>query len=241
MSAGHRHSLGHEHDFEVSPGLPEPLPAAEKMLWQGSPDWKSTAINVFHVRKLAVYFAIILAVRAATELSNGGSVGDALMSATWLLPLAFAALAMITYFAYLTARTAVYTITDRRVVMRVGIVLTLTFNLPYARIASASLRKYSDRTGDIPLALMGNDKIAYVHLWPHAKPWKLGQPEPSMRCVPNAEKVATILSQAWSAHMGRSASAAVGSSVSSSVGSSVSASASTNASTSHLSRDMSAA
>ena len=238
MSAGHRHSLGHEHDFEVSPGLPEPLPAAEKMLWQGSPDWKSTAIHAFHVRKLAVYFAIILVVRAATELSNGGSVGDALMSATWLLPLALAALAMITYFAYLTARTAVYTITDRRVVMRVGIVLTLTFNLPYARIASASLRQFGDRTGDIPLALMGNDKIAYVHLWPHAKPWKLGQPEPSMRCVPNAEKVATILSQAWSAHMGRSASATVSPSVSASANANLAA---TNASTSQLSRDMSAA
>jgi hypothetical protein len=232
MSAGHRHSLGHEHDFEVSPGLPEPLPAAEKMLWQGSPDWKSTAIHAFHVRKLAVYFAIILVVRAATELSYGGSIGDALMSATWLLPLALSALAMITYFAYLSARTAVYTITDRRVVMRVGIVLTLTFNLPYARIASASLRQYTDGSGDIPLALLGNDKIAYVHLWPHAKPWKLGQPEPALRCVPEAEKVAKILSQAWSAHLGRSSAAGAAA---------TSAATSSATSNSRISQDMSAA
>jgi hypothetical protein len=200
-------SHGHEHEIEPELGLPEPLPAAEKMLWQGSPDWKATAIHVFHVRKIAVYFAIILVVRAATELSFGGSFGQALLSATWLLPLAIAAIGMITVFAYLTAKTAVYTITDRRLVMRVGIVLTLTFNLPFSRIASASMKQLPGGTGDIPVALMGDDKIAYVHLWPHAKPWKLAKPEPAMRCVPDAAKVANLLTQAWSAHMGKSAAA----------------------------------
>ena len=42
--------------------------------------------------------------------------------------------------AWLSARNTVYTITDRRVVMRIGIVLTLTFNLPFKRIAAAGLQ-----------------------------------------------------------------------------------------------------
>jgi len=33
----HSHGHEHEYDFEASPGLPEPLPAREKILWQGAP------------------------------------------------------------------------------------------------------------------------------------------------------------------------------------------------------------
>ena len=53
----------HEHEFEAAPGLPEPLPAGERILWQGAPDWRALAVHVFHVRKLAAYFAGILRVR----------------------------------------------------------------------------------------------------------------------------------------------------------------------------------
>ena len=50
----------HEHEFEAAPGLPEALPAGERLLWQGSPDWKSLAVHVFHVRTLAVYFGVMM-------------------------------------------------------------------------------------------------------------------------------------------------------------------------------------
>jgi len=190
---------GHEYEFEPEFGLPEPLPATERMLWQGSPDWKAMARHVFHVRKLAVYFSIILLARGITELSFGSSVTQAVISALWLLPLALVAIGLMAYFAYLTARTTVYTITDRRLVMRVGIVLTLTFNLPYTRLASANLRAFEHGVGDIAVGFEGPDKIAYVHLWPHARPWQLAKPQPMMRCVPDAKKVAQILTQAWSA------------------------------------------
>ncbi len=41
--------------------------------------------------------------------------------------------------AWLSARSTVYTLTDRRMVMRMGIVLTVTFNLPFKRIAAADM------------------------------------------------------------------------------------------------------
>ena len=191
-------SHGHEHEFEPEYGLPEPLPAGERILWQGSPDWRMLARRAFHVRKLVVYFAVILAIRSATVWSSGGSVADAILAALWLAPLAGAAIGMAAFMAWLSARTTVYTITDKRVVMRVGIVLSLTFNLPYRRIANAALRVDGKHaTGDIPLVLAGSDRIAYLHLWPHARPWRVAKPEPMLRSVPDAARVAGILAEAW--------------------------------------------
>ena len=37
-----------------------------------------------------------------------------------------------------------------------------------------------------------------LHLWPHARPWRVSRPEPMLRCVPDAAGVAQLLSQAWS-------------------------------------------
>jgi hypothetical protein len=113
-----------------------------------------------------------------------------------LLPLALAAVGLLWTLAWLTARTTVYTITDRRLVMRVGIVLSVTFNLPYSRIETAGLRRHPDGTGDLTLQLTASDQIAYAHLWPHARPWRLRRTEPMLRSVPEAQTVAVILSQA---------------------------------------------
>jgi hypothetical protein len=77
-------------------------------------------------------------------------------------------------------------LTNRRVVMRIGIVLTLTFNLPCKRIVGAGLRLDANGSGDLALTLRGEDRIAYLHLWPHARPWKLARPEPMLRSVPQA-------------------------------------------------------
>jgi hypothetical protein len=110
--------------------------------------------------------------------------------------------------AYWSATEALYTLTNRRIVMRIGIVLTVTFNLPYKTLGSAGLRLYKDGTGDIPIQISSEDKIAYFHLWPHARPWHLATPEPMLRCVPEAKKVAAILTEAWIASAGLSKKAA---------------------------------
>jgi hypothetical protein len=188
-----------EHEFEAEHGLPEPLPRNERLLWQGSPDWRALAVRAFHVRKLIVYFGVILLLRGVSILSDGGSVADAGIAVLWLSPLAVIAVAIAVSLAQLSARTAVYTITDRRVVMRIGIVLTVTFNLPYRSIQNADLRLDGQgSTGDIALQLKAPDRIAYLHLWPHARPWRIARPEPMLRGLPDAAAVAKILSGAWS-------------------------------------------
>jgi hypothetical protein len=108
------------------------------------------------------------------------------------------------FLAWMTARTTVYTLTNQRVVMRLGIVLTVTFNLPLSKIAAADLRTLSGGYGDITLALKGEDRIAWVHLWPSVRPWRITKPEPTLRAVANAERLASELSAAWSAVNGPS-------------------------------------
>ena len=206
--SGHRHSMDGEHDFEPERGLPEALPNGEQVRWQGSPDWKTLALRGFHVRKLAIYFAVILAARAGTVASTGGTVGDALIAALWLLPAVLLALGLITLMAWLCSRTTVYTVTDRRVVMRIGIVLSVTFNLPMRALESAGVRLHANGCGDIPLVIAGEDRIAFVHLWPHARAWQVARPEPMLRCVPDAAHVARLLSTAWAETTGIAANAA---------------------------------
>lgn len=189
---------GHEYEFEPQFGLPEVLPSNERVIWQGSPDWRAMARHVFHLRKLTVYFGVLIGLRVFVLLVDGEGPAVAATSALWLLTLSTAAMGMLALMAYFSARTTVYTITNRRIVMRVGIVLTLTFNFPMRCIASAGFRALSRSTADIPLQLMGSDKIAYLHLWPHARPWRYARPEPMLRCVPEGRLVADILARAWS-------------------------------------------
>jgi len=195
-------SHGHEHELEPQYGLPERLPDGERILWQGSPDAGELARSAFHLRKLLLYFGALIALRGATVLADGGSWADAAWSLLLPSALALTGLMAVGLLAWLTARTAVYTVTDRRVVMRIGIVLTLTFNLPLRMVESAALRPGQRGHGDIVLRLKGPDRIAWLHLWPHARPWKLAQPEPMLRAVPDAAVVAARLANAWSAATG---------------------------------------
>lgn len=208
MKAAHRHhASGHEHEFEAQHGLPEALPADEKLLWQGAPDWLALARHAFHLRKLTLYFAAMVLLRATFVYSDTGSIAAALRSTPGPLALAAIALGLVALMAWLSARSTAYTITNKRVVMRIGIVLTLTFNIPFKRMAAADLHLDADGRGDIPLRLLPPDHIAYLHLWPHARPWRVGRPEPMLRCVPEAAMVARLLAQAWSDATGLSAEA----------------------------------
>ncbi len=104
-------------------------------------------------------------------------------------------------YAWLIGRATVYTITDRRIVLKIGLILPMSFNLPYARIEAASIVGRSSGTGDISLLLNPGDKLAYLVLWPHARPWRAKRAEPSIRCVPDAQRVGVILAQALKASL----------------------------------------
>lgn len=183
-------------------GLPEPLPEGERVLWQGAPATRSLLLHAFHLRKLTIYFGVILLLRGLFAVADGATTGSAIVAMLWLLPVAAAALGLVTVIGVLTARTTIYAITDRRVVMRIGIVLQITFNIPYRVIEGAELHAWHDGSGDVPLQLNGDDHLAWLHLWPHVRPWRLAHPQPMLRCVPNARIVAQSLAQALAEHTG---------------------------------------
>jgi len=197
-----------EHEFEAALGLPEPLPAGETILWQGAPSWQAMAKHVYRLQWLAVYFAVIVVLQIFSVAGGEGGLAAAWSSVALAVVLALIGLLFVGLLAYWSATTTMYTLTNRRIVMRVGIVLTITFNLPYKSLKSADLKLYKDGTGDIPMQIATEDKIAFFHLWPHARPWRLAKPEPMMRCIPQAQQVATLLTEAWMANTGLSKIAA---------------------------------
>jgi hypothetical protein len=193
-----------EHEFEAALGLPEPLPAGEKILWQGAPSWTAMAKHVFRLQWLTVYFAVIVVLQIASVSSSEGGLAEGWSSVALAVFLALVGLLLVGLLAYWSATTTVYTLTNRRIVMRVGIVLTVTFNLPFKTLRSADLKLYKDGTGDIPMQIATGDKIAFFHLWPPVRPWRLAKPEPMMRCIPEAKQVAVLLTEAWMASTGLS-------------------------------------
>ncbi len=196
-------SNGHEHEFEAAYGLPEPLPKGESILWQGAPDFSDLAVRVFHLKKAAVYFLVLMLARGSYLYSSDEPALTILAGILLVAALGLTAMAALGILAWLTARTTAYTLTDQRIVMRIGIVLTLTFNLPLKRIETAGLLLTGKGFGDIPLALSGGDRIGWLNLWPHARPWRLAKPEPMLRCIPHAQSFAALLQKAWTQASGK--------------------------------------
>jgi len=199
-----------EHEFEVEPikGLPEVPPEDEKILWQGSPDWRSLARHALHARKVAFYFALLVLWRISAGISDGHTVQQIVSGASLVAGLAVAAVGILTLLAWLNSRATVYTITSRRVVMRFGIALTMAVNFPYRVVQSADLRTYRDGTGDIPLEVTESKGLGYVIMWPNARAWHFGQKmQPMLRSVPDARGVAETLADALAASLDRQAQA----------------------------------
>ena len=188
-----------EHEYEPVPGLPERLPSGEVLLWQGAPRWQSMARHAFHARKVALYFLALLLLHLVWELTGGESIPKALGGTLMLGIPAAVAVGLLALLAWSMSRAALYTITNRRVVMRFGVAISITVNLPFAQIVNAALREHGDGTGDIPLTLASVVRTSYLVLWPHTRPWYFSPPQPMLRAIPEASKVAAILAGALQA------------------------------------------
>ena len=193
-------SATHEHEWEAAPGLPSTLPEGETIVWQGTPDWKQLAVHAFHVRKIAIYFAMMVGIQLIHLWGDGLAGRELIVPIVVSSSLALLALALLTTCAWFAGKSSLYTFTNKRIVMRIGIVLTLTFNLPYRRIAGASAKDYADGCQDIALELYPEDRIGWAHLWPHQKAWHVQHPQPTLRCVPNGKEVSEKLFKMWREH-----------------------------------------
>ena len=184
-----------EHDNEPVWGLPERPPAGEQVVWQGRPEWRTFARTALHARKLALYLGALWLWSAAAAWPF---TADSLLPVARNLGLALAAIGLVAAYGWLTARSTV---------IRFGIALPVTINLPFNQVDGAGLRVNADGTGDLTVTLRPTQKVAYLLLWPHARPWRLAKAEPSLRAIPDAGRVAQLLSRALAASADQTAPA----------------------------------
>jgi hypothetical protein len=196
----HEHIPGmREHEMEPIPGLPARLPPGEGILWQGGPAWWPFARRALHIRGLAFYFLVLIAWQVTEAAAGGASFAEVLAAPAMSVTLAFACLGILTLIGRALAKATLYTITNRRIVMRVGVALPMTINIPFAAIQSAAARRRADGTEDIVLDLTPEHRVSIVALWPHLRPWRMGRPAPMLRALPVTSGAAQVLARALAA------------------------------------------
>jgi hypothetical protein len=196
-------------DFEFEPvrGLPARLPEGEQLLWQGSPAWLSLAIRAYHIRKVAVYFALLIAWRIWMGVQGAHPVSAIVLSCLFLAGLGAAAIGVLSALAYFASRATVYSITSRRVLLRHGVAVPMTLNVPFKSIESAELGMFADRTGDVAIRVVPAQRVGYLITWPHLRPGRFAQPQPALRGLRDAARAAHILGSALAADAGTAAEA----------------------------------
>ncbi len=173
-----------EYDHEPVRGLPGPLPPDETIIWQGAPQVGAYLRGALHLRLVVLYFGAI----GLFGLWRGDMVAALGSLALGLVVVGLAAL-----FAWGVARTTVYTLTDRRIVLRIGVALNKCINLPLSELDSADMKPLGGGAGSIVLRLKGVPRLGYLMLWPHARTLRMMHPQPVLRAIGDAEAVAQML------------------------------------------------
>ena len=183
--------------FDHAPGLPEPLPKGEELLWQGKPNAWRLAVESLFLKWVIGYFAVLVVWRVVSALADH-SAGIAFGSAVPLILLGAAASGLLYGFCWLQARQAIYTITTARVILKVGAALQVTLQMPFSKIENIAMDLRKGGTGTIAFepAKDGGSQLSYLVLWPHVRPWHARVPHPAFRCIPRAQEVAEILADA---------------------------------------------
>ncbi|MDW4499403.1 photosynthetic complex putative assembly protein PuhB [Sulfitobacter sp. D35] len=184
-------------DFAVEPvnGLPERPPEGERILWQGRPDWFMLTREALNLTWVAGYFLALGLWRFVTMIDQA-PLDIAFAAAFPFAILGAAVCGLLMIVGYVQARATVYTITNRRVAMRIGAALTVTLNLPFTQIRSADLKLRGNGSGTVALDLLGKTRLSYLVCWPHVRPFVLRRTQPALRCIPDAQHVADLLAEA---------------------------------------------
>ncbi|MBB6227242.1 hypothetical protein FHS79_001408 [Polymorphobacter multimanifer] len=165
-------------EYEIEPirGLPGNLPKGEFIVWQGSPNWQAFARAVFHTRLVIAWFVFV-----ASLAFVGGGTG--IVGAITTLAVAVLGLGVLGLLAWTGARATIYTLTNRRLVMRFGAAVPKAVNLPLGKIGSADVKPLGGGYVDIVLVPTERFPLGWLQAWPHVRPWKVADPQPMLRAV----------------------------------------------------------
>ena len=189
-------------DFAAEPinGLPELPPRGEVILWQGRPNWFRLTVESLNLWWVVAYFAFLTAWRFITVIDVFSFERAIIMTLPFVIMTLIVVL-LLMLVGFIQARATVYTITNRRVAMRIGAALTVTLNIPYTQIENAAVSVGKVGCGNIALETKGASKFSYLVLWPHIRSWKISKPEPTLRAIPDVQSVAQILAKAAKARI----------------------------------------
>ncbi|MEO1140189.1 MAG: photosynthetic complex putative assembly protein PuhB [Pseudomonadota bacterium] len=184
-------------DFQIEPvpGLPERPPEGEHILWQGRSNWWALTRESLNLYWVIGYFVALAAWRFVTLIDQVPFATAFSVSFPFIIMGGIAS-ALLMLLGFVQARATVYTITNRRVAMRIGAALTVTLNLPFTRIARADLDLRRGGTGTIALDLLGDTKLSYLVCWPHVRPWHMRKTQPALRCINDAQRIAAMMAEA---------------------------------------------
>jgi hypothetical protein len=198
-----------EHDFEPVRGLPGRLPEGEHIVWQGQPETAGVLRHVLHARWIMAYFVLAALWSVAVGINDGVAAGAIILQLAYLSVLAAVVFALMAAYARAVAKTSVYTITNRRVVMRIGVALSASFNLPYTQIAGADFKAAANGSGAVALSLKPGHGLSSAVFWPHQRGRVWSKLVPEMICLKDVRNVAAILALQLQSHAARQAVAEV--------------------------------
>ncbi len=194
MARTHRMGGTHpEDDIRPEPvrGLPEMLPEGERIVWQGAPSpWQLTT-ECLKARWIVIWCALLAVWRGGATLADGTLLDAGRAVATYAV-IGAVAVAILYLCGTVMARSTVYTLTNKRVVMRIGAALTVTLQIPFSRIGSADVAEGRAGHGTISFAPIGDGKLGTLALWPHCRPWAK-RAQPAFRAIPDVAYVAGLV------------------------------------------------
>ena len=189
--------------FNLEKLLPADLPPGERVLWFGRPEPVSLWRRAYRADWISVWFVGIAAWNFASLAQSYGALAG-FVSALRTLGFGAAALAIIAALAWASARTTLYVVTERRIIVKSGLALPMFINVPFKQIVAASVRSYADGTGEVTVGVVEGERIPYLALWPSARPLRFARPEPALRCIADPRRVAETIARALAEASGQS-------------------------------------
>jgi hypothetical protein len=179
-------------------GMTEPLPAGERLLWEGAPQAGLVATHVFHRRLVWGYFLLLLGWWGVTTVGTLPMSDWGPMLAV-RVALSAIVIGTVEVLARVVARTSWYALTNKRLVLRIGMVLPMTINVPLRVVQDAAVGTFKDGSGQIALSLVAGQRLAYIALWPHCRVFSFSNPKPVLRGLSQPDQVAALLRDAVTA------------------------------------------
>lgn len=171
------------------------LEPGEQILWQGRPEASALRRHLLKGRWLAAYFAVLLGWKLTLIVALRGLHPQEMFDMAVLLGQGAALMGILAYLAWALARSTTYTVTTLRVVIRHGIALQGTVDVPLRAIRSVAVRMHGDGTGDVALAVRDGGGVGYSKLWPHVRGLSPSAPVPMLRGLPDAALLGTRLAR----------------------------------------------